>query len=74
MQTEHPFPLTDQSPAIAGEAVLGVPPDFLNMVTGTEGIVPVSNTIQELDNETHTTVNKILAKGQEDVWGGHICR
>jgi len=74
MQTEHPFPLADHCPAIAGEAVLGVPPDFLKMVTGTEVIVSVSNTIQESDNETHTTVNKILAKGQENEWGGHISR
>lgn len=64
----HPFPVPGHSPVVAGEAVLGLLPYFLKMVSGNEGIVSNSNTIQELDNETHSAVNKILAKGQENVW------
>ena len=64
----HPSPVPGHSPVVAGEAVLGLLPDFLKMVSGNAGIVSISNSIQELDNETYTAVNEILAKGQENVW------
>lgn len=64
----HPFPVPGHSPVAAGEAVLGLLSDFLKMVSGNEGIVSISNTMPELDNETYTAVNKILVKGQENVW------
>lgn len=70
----HPWPGPGQSPFIAGEAVLGLLPDFLKTVSGKEGIVSISDTIQELDGESHTAVNKILAKGQEKVWREHCKR
>jgi len=67
----HPFPVVGHRPAVAGKAVLGLLPDFLTIVSGNDGIVSISNTIQELHNETHTAVNKILAKPQENVWCKH---
>lgn len=47
-----PVPGTEQ------EAVLGLMPQFLKMLSENEGIVSISNTIQELDNGTHTAVKK----------------
>lgn len=35
----------------------------LKMLSENEGIVSISNTVQELDNGTHTAVKKVLAKG-----------
>ena len=44
----HPFPVPGHSSVVAGEAVLGLLPDFLKMVSVNEGIVSISNTIQDL--------------------------
>lgn len=55
----HPLPV----PATEHEVVLRLMPHFLKMVSENEGIVSISNTIQELDNGTYMAVKKKLAEG-----------